>query len=145
MLAAWSTASATRARRRTGAASLVFAVSAVIKRSNVRRWAFQAAAAALETDNTVAALEHCYDRCLRGHLRAWSVVASERRALRRGAELLLCGRRAAALAMGLRLWRRKAAKVREATLRQYRIKVNLQFVFLVVSGALGYVCGVNVV
>lgn len=124
VLAAWSVAAATRARRRTGAASLVFAVSAIMKRSNIRRWAFQAAEAARETSNTVAALEHCYNRCLRGHLQAWSAFARERYVLRRGVKLLLRGRRATAMATGLRLWRRKAAKVREVTLRQHRIKVK---------------------
>ena len=125
MLAAWSTAAATRARRRAGASSLASALTAAVKRRAFGRWACQAASAAVETDNTVAALEHCYDRCLRGHLRAWCVLVAERRALRRGAELLVRGRRVAAVAAGLRLWRRQTARAREATLRRCRIKVNL--------------------
>jgi len=124
VLAAWSIAAADRARRRAGAAGLVAALSAAVKRRNFQRWASQAALAATEIDNTVAALEHRYDRCLRGHLRAWAGLIAERRSLWRGAELLVRGRRVAAVAAALRLWRRQAARAREATLRQCRIKVN---------------------
>lgn len=133
MLAAWSTAAASRARRRAGAAALVSALAAVEKRAQFQRWASQAAAAALETDNSIAALEHCYDRRLRGHLRAWSALARDRRTLRRGVELLLRGRRVAATAAGLRLWRRQAASVREAALRKLRIKVSCQELWDVVE------------
>ncbi|CAM9456742.1 unnamed protein product, partial [Scytosiphon promiscuus] len=83
VLAAWSMAASTRARRRTGAARLVTALTLTSKRAFFERWAVQAAAVARESDNTVVALEHCYDRCLRGHLRAWQDVAKKRRVLRR--------------------------------------------------------------
>ncbi|CAM9335731.1 unnamed protein product, partial [Laminaria digitata] len=122
VLAAWHTAATTRACRRAGAAAFVTASTKILKRRACARWASQAAAATLEAGKTATALEHGYDRCLRGHLRAWLALARERRVLRRGAELLLRGRRAAAAATGFRLWRRRAAEVREAGLRSCRIK-----------------------
>ncbi|CBN76158.1 conserved unknown protein [Ectocarpus siliculosus] len=121
VLAAWSSAAATRVRRRTGAASLASALAFSTKRRSFRQWAFQAAAAAREADNTVVALGHYGDRCLRDHLRAWSAFARERCALRRCVGLLLRGRRVCLTAAGLRLWRRQTAKARDANLRECRI------------------------
>lgn len=130
VLAAWHTVATTRACRRAGAAAFVTALTRILKRRACARWASQAAAATLEAGKTATALEHGYDRCLRGHLRAWLALARERRVLRRGAELLLRGRRAAAAATGFRLWRRQAAGVREAGLRSCRIKVLCVLNFL---------------
>lgn len=96
------------------------------KRASFQRWAIQAAAVAHESDNTVVALEHCYHRCLHGHLRAWRHVTKKRRVVRRCAELLRRGQGVASVAWGMRLWRRQVAKVREATLRKHRIKVGLR-------------------
>lgn len=127
VLAAWYTAAATRARRRAGAAAFVAAAASILKRRACAQWASQAAASTLEARQTATALEHGYDRCLRGHLRAWSALVSERRVLRRGVELLLRGRRAAAAATGFLLWRRRTAEVREAGLRSCRIKVCVEF------------------
>ncbi|CAM9234588.1 unnamed protein product [Ectocarpus sp. 13 AM-2016] len=121
VLAAWSSAAATRARRRTGAASLASALAFSTKRRSFRQWAFQAAAAARDADNTVVALGHYGDRCLRSHLRAWSAFARERCALWRCVRLLLRGRRVCLTAAGLRLWRRQTAKARDAHLRECRI------------------------
>ncbi|CAN0198323.1 unnamed protein product, partial [Ectocarpus sp. 8 AP-2014] len=121
VLAAWSSTAATRTRRRTGAASLVSALAFSTKRRSFRQWAFQAAAAAREADNTVVALGHYGDRCLRDHLRAWSAFTRERCALRRCVGLLLRGRRVCLTAAGLRLWRRQTAKARDANLRECRI------------------------
>ena len=131
VLAAWYTTAITRARRRAGAAAFVAAASSILKRRACAQWASQAAASTLEAGQTATALEHGYDRCLRGHLRAWSALTSEKRVLRRGAELLLRGRRAASAAMGFRLWRRRAAEVREAGLRSCRIKVFVDFCSIV--------------
>lgn len=132
MLGAWSVAASSRARRRAGAASLASVLSAAEKRGAFGQWASRAAEAALEGDNAAAALEHCCNRRLRVHLQAWSAATRDARALRRGAELLLRGRRVSAAAAGLRLWRRQAAKVREAALRKLRIKVGLAFGLCVV-------------
>lgn len=124
VLAAWSAASSNRARRRAGAAVLAHVLSSGLRRRACRRWASQAAAATIEADQTVAALEHCYDRCLRSHLWAWSVLARNRRLLRRGVGLLSRGRSTAVIATGFRVWRRRAAEVREEVLRDHRVKVS---------------------
>lgn len=124
VLAAWSSAAATRARRRAGTAAMVAAVSSILTRGAYRRWVSQAASATVEISNNITAFEHSYDRCLRGHLRAWSGLVKERRILRRGVDLLLHGRRVAVAAAGLRQWQRGTAEARNAALRQCRIKVR---------------------
>lgn len=137
VLAAWFAAATTRVRRRAGAAAFLAAASSIIKRRACVQWASQVAAATFEAEQTATALEHGYDRCLRGHLRAWSALASERRVLRRCAELLLRGRRVAVAATGFRLWRRRTAEVREAMLRSCRVKVC---VLGALSCRLSYTC-----
>lgn len=123
-LISWSVIAATRARRRAGAVAFIASLSSILRRQALKRWASQAALFAIDTEQTMVALEHCYDGCLRAHLRAWSALAAERRLLRRGFELLLRCRLVGGMAMGFRAWRRYVACVRDIDLRDNRVRVS---------------------
>ena len=124
VMIAWSVVAATRARRKAGAALLAASLSSILRRKACRRWASQAASAAVEAEQTMAALEHCYDGCLHSHLCAWLTLTKERRLLRRGLELLVRDHRAVLVSTGFRLWQRAAVRVRETVLRNHRVKVS---------------------
>lgn len=131
VLGAWSLATSTRARRRAAAGSLVSALFTILTRSACARWASQVATATQETEQTAVALEYCYDRSLRRHLRAWSSLVRERRILRRFAMLFMRGWKMAEAATAFRLWRRRVAQIRDAALRRRRIAVRSCFVCIV--------------
>lgn len=120
----WSVIAATRCRRRAGAVAFISSLSSILRRQALKRWAAQAAIFAVDTERTMVALEHCYDGCLRAHLRAWSALTAERRLLRRGFELLLRSRLAGGMALSFRAWRRYVVRVRDIDLRHHRVRVS---------------------
>lgn len=81
--------------------------------------------ATVESDQTAAALEHCYDRFVRGHFRAWAGIVRERRVWRKGVKLLVKGREAVELSTAFRRWRHRVAQVRQMILWNCRMAVRV--------------------